>query len=309
MEIDRYPVAPHEDTNSTHQHLAQRLGMNSADSNTVDALAARIADNGHIEFQEMNRFLEARGVALSGDEVLTGQHVRQPQVHETTDLYGPASEQYVGIVQALFTHWPVSLMIADPAEFPTGDEPWHISWTGGYDESADGVDASRRPPINPDVQNFADRAKHGYAQGTRHLAVAQYRLAELAGTGRLDPAESHDLQMSLVWVWEALYSGTVCAARDRNTPDNTYDWADNTYSDGRTVIAQKRVEPRETSDDAWEHNRFLMGDGAVNEFPRGTVSNIAPMCAKKGSDRPDSAPIEDSEPQVAGLRGRLERHR
>lgn len=302
MKIDRNALAPREDV--TRHHFA----MGSPDSNVVDALAARIADNSHIEFQEMNRFLEAHGVALSGDEMLTGQHIRQPQVHEGTALYGPTSEQYIKIVQTLFSQWPVRLMIADPAGFCTGDEPWHIAWTGGFDESASGVGASKRPPLNADVQNIADHAKHGFAEGTRHLAVAQYRLAELAGTGRLDPDESLSLQMSLVGAWEALYSGTLYAVRDRNTPDNTYDWADNTYSDGRTVIAQKRVEPRETSDDAWEHNRFLMGDGAVNEFPRGTVSTITAVRAEKVFRRPDSAPIEDSDPQVANLRGRLDRH-
>jgi hypothetical protein len=34
----------------------------------------------------------------------------------------------------------------------------------------------------------------GYALGTRLLAAAQYRLAQLAGTGRLEPDESMRLQ-------------------------------------------------------------------------------------------------------------------
>jgi hypothetical protein len=75
------------------------------------------------------------------------------------------------------------------------------------------------PPINPNVDDIADRAKHGYATGTKLLAETQYRLAELAGTGRLDPDESTSLQRNLVSIWEALYSGTVCAVRDWDTDD------------------------------------------------------------------------------------------
>ena len=36
---------------------------------------------------------------------------------------------------------------------------------------------STPPPLNPDVHNIADRAKHGYATGTQLLAATQYRLA------------------------------------------------------------------------------------------------------------------------------------
>ena len=71
---------------------------------------------------------------------------------------------------------------------------------------------------------------------TRLLASVQYRLAELAGTGRLDPAHSMHMQTTLVRIWEALYSGTVCAVRDFDSDDHTWDWADNTYSNGCTVM-------------------------------------------------------------------------
>jgi hypothetical protein len=43
------------------------------------------------------------------------------------------------------------------------------------------------PAVNPNVDDIADRAKHWYANATQVLAATQYRLAELAGTGRLDP--------------------------------------------------------------------------------------------------------------------------
>ncbi len=37
----------------------------------------------------------------------------------------------------------------------------------------------------------------------------------------------------------ALYSGTTCAVRDYET----WDEADNNYSDGRTVMVRTRIEP------------------------------------------------------------------
>jgi hypothetical protein len=135
---------------------------------------------------------------------------------------------------------------------------------------------AERPAVNPNVDDIADRAKHGYATGTKLLAEMQYRLAELAGTGRLDPDESMSLQTNLFFIWEALYAGTLCAVRDEDTDDCTWDEADNTYSDGRTVKFQARIEPWQESDYSWEHNRFLLGDGAVNEHPRGTICHISP---------------------------------
>jgi hypothetical protein len=135
---------------------------------------------------------------------------------------------------------------------------------------------TNRPAVNPDVHDIADRAKHRYATGTKLLAAMQYRLAELAGTGRLDADESMSLQHNLVSIWEALYSGTVCAVRDWDTDDCTWDEADNTYSDGREVMVQIRIEPWEDSVVDWEHNQFMLGDGAVNEHRRGTICHISP---------------------------------
>ena len=97
---------------------------------------------------------------------------------------------------------------------------------------------SGTPVVNPNVDDIADRAKHGYATGTKLLAAVQYRLAELACTRRLDPDESMSLQHNLVSLWEALYFGTVCAVRDWDTDDRTWDEADNTYSDGRQVMVR-----------------------------------------------------------------------
>jgi hypothetical protein len=134
---------------------------------------------------------------------------------------------------------------------------------------------AERPAVNSNVDDIADRAKHWYATGTRLLADMQYRLAELAGPGRLDPEESMSLQTNLFFIWEALYAGTLCAVRDEDTDDCTWDEADNTYSDGRPVMIQIRIEPEETSELSWEYNQFLLDEGAVKEHPRGTISYIA----------------------------------
>jgi len=136
---------------------------------------------------------------------------------------------------------------------------------------------AEKPAANPNVDDIADRAKHGYANATQVLAATQYRLAELAGTGRLDPDESMSLQTNLFHIWEALYAGTLGAVRDWDTDDCTWDEVDNTYSHGRQVRIQIRIEPEETSDSNWQHNRFLLGDGAVNEHPLGTICYISPV--------------------------------
>jgi hypothetical protein len=154
---------------------------------------------------------------------------------------------------------------------------------------------SRTPAVNPNVHDIADRAKHEYATGTQVLAALHYRLAELAGTGRIDPDESKSLQRELHRVWEALYFGTVYAVRDEDTDDWTWAEADNTYSDGRTVMTQIRIEPRETSELNWEHNKFTNGDGAVNEHPLGTICCIAHHDPKRDQvvdDRPQQTSLD-----------------
>jgi hypothetical protein len=137
---------------------------------------------------------------------------------------------------------------------------------------------------------FADRAKHGYAIGTRLLVHLHYRLADWAGTGRLDRSESMRLQRVLADVWWALYSGTTYAVRDEDTDEDTWDDADNTYSDGRTVMVQIRVEPWDESDSNREPNSFLLREGAVMEHPRGTICHVSPR-------KPPDDCVVDHEPQ------------
>jgi hypothetical protein len=99
------------------------------------------------------------------------------------------------------------------------------------------------------------------------VAPSALWVAELAGTGRLDPDESRRLQHNLVSFWEALCLGTVCAVRDEGTDDSTWDEGDHAYSDGRPVMIQIRIEPCETSVCNWKHNRFTLGDGVTAKPP------------------------------------------
>lgn len=128
-----------------------------------------------------------------------------------------------------------------------------------------------------DYDLVADRAKYAYARGTKMIADMQYRLGELAGTGRLDPEESKALQRNLVRIWEALYSGTTYAVRESVGYHDEFLAAggdpadlDNHYSDGREVLTQDRIEPPQNT-----YRYPVVGDGAVNEHPRGTISYIA----------------------------------
>jgi hypothetical protein len=165
---------------------------------------------------------------------------------------------------------------------------------------------ANRPALNPDVHDIADRAKHGYATGTKLLAETQYRLGELADTGRLDPDESMSMQTNLFYIWEALYAGTLCAVRDEDTDDSTWDEADNTYSDGRQVRIQIRVEPSDSSDFSWEHNSFMLGDGAVNEHPHGTICYISPRNPE--DDQVVGDPPRELSSDFGDLRRRLLAH-
>lgn len=130
------------------------------------------------------------------------------------------------------------------------------------------------PAVNPDRDDIADRAKHAFAVGTSLLAEVQYRLAELTGTGRLDRDANDELQGQLLLIWEQLYYGTLSATHDQRTDDYGSGEYDNTYRDGRTVRYKFRVQSVEQSDDSWEHNEYVLGDGAVAEHPRGEICVI-----------------------------------
>lgn len=151
----------------------------------------------------------------------------------------------------------------------------------------------RRPMVNPDVDEIADEAKHGYATGTKLLAEMHYRLAELAGSGQLDPEESMTLQDSLIAIWEQLYYGTVFAVRDIFNHEWTDDEADNTYSDGRQVMTQVPRNP-EQPDVNWGREQLVSWDGAAVIHPRGMTSRISPIDPADDQERPMHRPCSES---------------
>jgi len=163
--------------------------MNSDNRHHVEALAKHVAHSGWVKFREMNDFLGSRGITTDvGGQDLTGEHVKQAHIWPGTVLLGPTSREYVEIVEALFTSYPITLMIGDMADF-NGDESWWVTWVGPPPE--DGVSGRTYPPVNRYVDEIADRAKHAFAKGTQIIAGMQYRLAELAGHVGLGPAQDH----------------------------------------------------------------------------------------------------------------------
>lgn len=130
---------------------------------------------------------------------------------------------------------------------------WHPIAGDGYTGS--------RGRVPADVHRLADHAKYVYAVGTRDIAALQYRLSELAGTGRLDPGAHKWLQWNhCLPIWETLYSGTLCAVRDERTWDGGWDWSGNTYSDGRQVMAQARVKDWLELERRWPYREGMCGD-------------------------------------------------
>ena len=131
-----------------------------------------------------------------------------------------------------------------------------------------------KPSVNPDRDCVADHAKHHFARGTKAIADLAYRIAELAGTGKLGAEAVWDLQSRINRIREHLYWGTLSAVRDPDTVEPDRD--DNTYSDGRQVVTRIQIEPRETAEHHWEHNGFLLEDN-VWDYPRETISVIADL--------------------------------
>jgi hypothetical protein len=160
------------------------------------------------------------------------------------------------------------------------------------------------------VHRIADYAKYVYAVGTRDIAGLQFRLAELAHTGRLVFKEHERLQWDhCVPTWEALYIGTLSAVADQSTWDGAWAWYDNTYSDGRQVMVQARMKNWMDLDRDWPYNAGMAGDGPIQEHPRGSLCQIFPVIDANKGRFYDYLPMEiDLEelleqlgPQPAGL--------
>lgn len=137
---------------------------------------------------------------------------------------------------------------------------------------------TRLPPPrnqNLDVDDVTDLIKYVYATMSQAIAELQYELAELTGTGRLDPDINQDLQDWCFQNWETLYFNTTAAVRNCDVDDEEWDTHDNTYSNCLQVMTRVDVEPRETNWNHWQYNKYLAGDGPIQEYPRCGIFHIA----------------------------------
>ena len=66
--------------------------------------------------------------------------------------------------------------------------------------------------------------------------------------------------------------------------DGMWDWSDNTYSDGRQVMMQVRVKDWENLSRDYPFNALVCGDGAINEHPRASICQIAPVIDPHAAD-------------------------
>jgi hypothetical protein len=117
-----------------------------------------------------------------------------------------------------------------------------------------------RTPLN----DIADLVKYHYFTINKELAELQCRLAELTGTGRLDPADNDDLQRHLHNVYEELTGGLTSAVIKLVGDDRFED----TFSDDTEVVVKNQAIRD------WPWNEFLWGDGPVVEFPPGCKATI-----------------------------------
>lgn len=133
--------------------------------------------------------------------------------------------------------------------------------------------------ISPEVYQIADHAKYVYAIGSRDVAWMQYRLQQLAYTGRIDIEAHNELQHELCYgIGEPIYSMTTSNLHDDARWDGCWDWDDNTYSDGRQVMIRAHfTDWRELFDEVpWNPAITVYGDGVINEHQEGVVCLIVP---------------------------------
>ena len=212
---------------------------------------------------------------------------------DVPDMVDRVKACYVGLTQWIVGFQDEIVALVDAGKLDPGERTGLLEHYRHLQEAVDAAtaDALKWHPVAgvhdftdsrgriPDfVHRLADHAKYVYAVGSRDIAALQYCLAELAGTGRLD----HEVHRHLQWghclgMWECLYHGTTCAVRDERTWDGGWDWADNTYSDGRQVMAQVRVKNWQILDRDWPYNGEMCGDGPIQEHPRGSICQIAPV--------------------------------
>jgi hypothetical protein len=121
-------------------------------------------------------------------------------------------------------------------------------------------------PPNTDLNGLIDHLKWLYFAQSQPVARLHYRLAELAGTGRLDSNANLELQHELVEMSQAIWSGTHSfLERHEYVPEDEV----GIYCDGTEII--HKFPATDAEERAWPFHHLLRnGDGAVNDYPRRT---------------------------------------
>jgi hypothetical protein len=125
-----------------------------------------------------------------------------------------------------------------------------------------------KPFINPDLDldGAVDQLKYLYYALSPMIAKLQFRLGELAVTGKMNTEECLRLQDDLLTLWEELYINTQSFTRDDAHDDGTTPDSDEYYSDGRRICIKIHPRNDQAEDDHWP----VLGDGAIAVFPYGT---------------------------------------
>ena len=124
-------------------------------------------------------------------------------------------------------------------------------------------------PRNTDLSGVIDQIKWLYFAQSRPLAWLHYRLAELAGTGKLDPEANRELQYQLSEMSHVIWCETTGFLE---THDYVPEDEDGAYCDGTRIIHKfpATQEERDEERAAWPFSHLLNGDGATNDYPRRT---------------------------------------
>jgi hypothetical protein len=146
---------------------------------------------------------------------------------DVPDMFEWVKACYVGLTQRIVGFQDEIVALVDAGKLDPGERTGLLEHYRHLQEAVDAAtaDALMWHPVAgvhdftdsrgriPDfVHRLADHAKYVYAVGTRDIAGLQYRLAELAHTGRLD----FEVHKRLQWdhclaMWKTLYYGTTSA--------------------------------------------------------------------------------------------------
>lgn len=120
------------------------------------------------------------------------------------------------------------------------------------------------------INRITDQVKRTFFTVSSELAQLQWGLATMAGRGELSPYSNDHLQANIVDAFQEMNSCLMNIV-DRICDD---EGSEETYGDDTKVGTKVRHD--DVSAD-WPHDEFLLDDGAVAEFPYGTIWQPNPL--------------------------------